>query len=97
MYKFVITIQLKPGSLEGILNRAPAIQRLTRAEAGCIAYDFYTCTDDADRLVFIECFVSKEAHALHCEQPYTKEFIAFHEQFHVSFKLEPIVVTEDFA
>ena len=90
MYKFVISIGLKPGALEQILQRAPEVQRLTRAEAGCLAYDFFTCTDDPDRLVFTECFVSKEAHALHCEQQYTKEFIAFHEQFHVSFTFERI-------
>jgi quinol monooxygenase YgiN len=74
--------------LEQILQRAPEVQRLTRAEAGCIAYDFFTCTDDPDRLLFMECFVSQEAHALHCEQQYTKDFIAFHEQFHTSFQFE---------
>ena len=88
MYKFVISIQLKPGSLECILKRAPVVQRLTRSEAGCIAYDFFTCTDDPDRLIFIECFQSRAAHAHHCDQQYTRDFIAFHEQFHESFKFE---------
>jgi quinol monooxygenase YgiN len=94
MYKFVISIGLKPGALEQILQRAPEVQRLTRAESGCLAYEFFTCTDDPDRLVFIECFESKEAHARHCEQGYTKQFIAFHEQFHTAFKFERIC-TED--
>lgn len=95
MYKFVISIQLTPGSLDGILKRAPEVQRLTRAETGCIDYDFFTCTDDPNRLVFIECFESKDAHALHCEQEYTKDFIAFHEQFHESFKFELVGTAAD--
>ena len=90
MYKFVITIKLKPGTRDKILAVAPAAQAATRAEEGCIAYDFFTCTDDPDKLVFIECFRSKEAHEFHMEQQYTKEFIAFHETFHESLTFELI-------
>lgn len=43
MYKFIITIELEPGTRDEILARAPAAQAATRAEPGCIAYDFYTC------------------------------------------------------
>ena len=94
MYKCAISLGLKPGALEQILQRSPNVQRLTRADAGCVAYDFFTCADEPHFLVSIESFVSKQAHALHCEQRYAKDFIAFHEPFHVSFTLEPIG-TED--
>ncbi|RQW64404.1 putative quinol monooxygenase [Vibrio viridaestus] len=94
MYKFVITIQLQPNTLEKILAKAPEAQANTRAEDGCISYDFFTCTDDPDKLVFIETWKTKEAHEWHCEQGYTKEFIAFHEQFHKSFKLETINIAD---
>ncbi len=90
MYKFVITIKLKPNTLEKILAKAPEAQKNTRAEEGCISYDFFTCTDDPNKLVFIETWQSKEAHEWHCEQQYTKEFIAFHEQFHESLTFETI-------
>ncbi|MCE0494835.1 putative quinol monooxygenase [Vibrio salinus] len=93
MYKFVITIKLKPNSLEKILAKAPDAQKSTRAEDGCISYDFFTCTDDPNKLIFIECWKSKEAHEWHCEQSYTKEFIAFHEQFHESLTFETVNIS----
>ncbi|MCB6184426.1 antibiotic biosynthesis monooxygenase [Leeia sp. TBRC 13508] len=92
MYKFLITIQLQPDTRDKILAAAAPVQAQTRQEAGCIAYDFFTCTDDPDRLVFIECFESKAAHEWHCEQDYTKTFIAFHEQFHLSLTFEVILM-----
>ena len=61
MYKFLITIKLQPGTRDKILEAAPEVQKETRAEEGCISYDFCTCTDDPDRLAFIEGFTSKEA------------------------------------
>lgn len=84
MYKFIITIQLQPGTHDEILARAPAVQAATRAEPGCIAYDFFTCTDDPDRLVFVESWASQKAHAAHLEEDHTKAFIAFHEPKHAS-------------
>ncbi|WP_018150882.1 putative quinol monooxygenase [Leeia oryzae] len=90
MYKFLISIQLQPGTRDKILAAAAPVQALTRAEPGCIAYDFFTCTDDPDRLVFVECFKSKADHEYHCEQDYTKTFIALHEPFHVSLSFETI-------
>ena len=55
----------------------------------------FSITDDPNRLVFIECFASKEAHGLHCEQDYTKEFIAFHRAvFHESLTFETVNIAE---
>ncbi len=90
MYKFLITIELQPNTLDKILEVAPKAQAATRAEEGCLAYDFFTCTDDPNKLVFIECFTSKAAHDAHMEEAHTKEFIAFHEQFHKSLTFEVI-------
>ena len=94
MYKFLITIKLQPGTRDKILEAAPEVQKETRTEEGCLSYDFFTCTDDPNRLVFIECFTSKAAHGLHCEHDYTKEFIAFHEQFHESLTFETVSIAE---
>ncbi|MCI5076575.1 putative quinol monooxygenase [Oricola sp.] len=90
MYKFIITIELEPGAREKILARAPEAQAATRAEPGCLAYDFFTCTDDADKLVFVESWEDEAAHAFHMNQAHTKRFIAFHEQFHRSLTFETI-------
>ncbi len=91
MYRFVIDITLQPGTLPGILERAPAVLAATRAEPGCIAYDFFTCTDDPDRLVFVETWRDEDAHAAHMEEQHTKDWIAFHEQFHESLTFMTVV------
>lgn len=93
MYKFIITIDCKPGTREKILARAPEGQAATRNEPGCIAYDFYTCTDNPDRLVFVETWDDVAAHDFHMEQQHTKDFIAFHEQFHEKLTFETINVS----
>ncbi len=71
------------------------MQAATREESGCLAYDFFACTDDPDKLVFVECFTSQKAHERHCQQPYTREFIAFHEPFHRSLTFELVDVAEN--
>ena len=89
-YKFIITIELLPGTRDDILARAPEVQAATRAEAGCLAYDFFICTDDPDRLIFVEAWKDEAAHAEHLFQEHTQRFIAFHEQFHSSLTFETI-------
>jgi quinol monooxygenase YgiN len=90
VHKFIITLQLKPGTRDAILARVPEAQAATWAEPGCIAYDFFTCTDDPDRLVFVEAWTSKEAHDWHLCQEHTRAFIAFHEPKHRSFRFETV-------
>ncbi len=92
MYKFIITIDCKPGTRDTILSRAPATQAATRAEPGCIAYDFYTCTDDPDRLVFVETWVDRAAHDFHMAQQHTRDWIAFHEPMNAKLTFETINV-----
>lgn len=75
MYKFIITHKIKPGTLEIIREAAKPCLVATRAEPGCISYDFYVSIDDPEAMVFVECFTSKAAHAEHCEKPYVKEFL----------------------
>ena len=90
MYKFINTIELEPGTRDKIFARAPEVQAATRAEPGCIAYDFFTCIDDPNKLVFVEACKNEEAHAFHMAQEHTKRFIAYHEQFHRSLTFETI-------
>jgi len=91
-YKFIITLELHPGARDEILARASEVQAATRAEPGCLAYDFFTCTDDPDRLVLVETWADQAAHAEHLRQDHTQRFIAFHEQFHRSLIFETINV-----
>lgn len=92
MYKFIITLDLQDGARDKILARAPAAQSATRAEAGCLQYDFFTCTDNLNSLVFVETWVDQAAHDFHMQQDHTKEFIAFHQPFHVSLAFETVNV-----
>lgn len=78
-YRFVVDMALQPGARDRVLAESVEAQAATRAEAGCIAYDIFTCTDDPDRLVFVESWADRDAHAFHMEQEHTKRFIAFHE------------------
>lgn len=90
MSRFIISIELQAGTRGRILARAPEAQAATRAEPGCLAYDFFTCTDDPDRLVFVEAWRNNAAHEFHMAQEHTRRFIAFHEQFHRSLSFETI-------
>ncbi len=90
MHRFVITIEPEPGARDRILARVPRVRTATRAEPGCPACDFFTCTDAPDRLVFIKAWKDQAAHAFHMEQEHTGRFIAFHEPFHRSPIFETI-------
>lgn len=94
MYKFLITIDCKPGTRDTMLARAPEAQAATRAEPGCIGYDFYICTDNPDRIVFVETWVDKAAHDFHMQQPHTKTWIAYHEQFNEKLVFETVNLAE---
>ncbi|MBL1404431.1 MAG: antibiotic biosynthesis monooxygenase [Rhizobiales bacterium] len=93
MYKFIITLDLQKGTRDKVLEKAPAVQSATRAEEGCLQYDFFSCTDKANRLVFVETWVDEAAHAFHMEQTHTKEFIAYHNQFHEKLVFETVNVS----
>jgi|UPI00069007D6 quinol monooxygenase YgiN len=91
-YKFIVTIELVPGTRDDILARAPAVQSATRAERGCLSFDCLTCTDNQDRLVFIEAWKDEQAYAEHLLQDHTQRFLEFYERFHRSFTFETITV-----
>ncbi|MGY5808812.1 putative quinol monooxygenase [Rhizobium sp. LEGMi198b] len=89
-YKFIVTIELVPGTRDEILARAPDVQARTRAETGCLSYDCFTCTDDPNRLVFVEAWRDETAYAEHLLQEHTQRFLEFYEPFHRSFIFETI-------
>lgn len=50
MSKFIITLDLQEGTQDRILDRAPEVQAATRAKAGCLQNDFFTCIDNPNQL-----------------------------------------------
>lgn len=89
-YRFIVTIELVPGARDEILARAPQVQSATRAEDGCLAFDCFTCTDDPNRLVFIECWRDEQAYAEHLLRDHTQRFLELYEPLHRSFAFETI-------
>lgn len=90
LYKFIVTIELVPGTRDEILARAPQVQSATRAVDGCFSFDCLTCTDNPNRLVFIECWRDEQAYAEHLLRDHTQRFFEFYEPFHQSFTFETI-------
>ncbi|HEY0120847.1 MAG TPA: putative quinol monooxygenase [Rhizobium sp.] len=90
--KFIVAIELVPGTQDEILARAPEVQLATRAENGCLSFDCFTRTDNPDRLVFIESWEDAQAHAEHLLKDHTQRFLEFHEPLHRSFNFETITV-----
>lgn len=89
-YKFIVTIELVPGTRDEVLARAPELQSATRAENGCLSFDCFTCTDDPNRLAFIESWQDEHAYAEHLLRDHTQRFLEFYEPFHRSFTFETI-------
>lgn len=89
-YKFIVTIELVPGVRDEILARAPEVQLATRAEKGCLSFDCFTCTDNPDRLVFIESWEDEQVYAEHLLKDHTQRFFEFFEPLHRSFTFETV-------
>jgi len=94
MYKFIITLKLKPGALETVREAAKPCQKATRAEPGCVSYDFYVSIDDPEAMIFVECFKDKAAHAWHSDQPYVKTFLEMFRPLSHRLTVETINVAE---
>ncbi|KSV61821.1 hypothetical protein N183_36940 [Sinorhizobium sp. Sb3] len=89
-YKFIITIELVPGTRDEILARAPEVQQAARAENGCLSFDCLTYTDDPNRLVFIESWIDEQAYAEHLLKDHTQRFLEYYEPLHRSFTFETV-------
>jgi len=70
----VVSETIKEGQLGAFLDYMREMIRLTKEEAGCIAYDFYTAVDGSGEVVLVEIWESKEALDLHLQTEHFKEF-----------------------
>jgi len=89
-YKFIVTIELVAGTRDEILARTPEAQLAARADNGCLSFDCFICTDDPNRLVFIESWTDEQAYAAHLLRDHTQRFLEFYEPLHRSFSFETI-------
>ena len=64
------TVVAKPEKREELLRILLAQVAPTRAEVGCVSYDFHCDSKDPNVFVFYENFVSRESLDEHLKQPY---------------------------
>lgn len=79
---------IQPGTEQILLKEIDALVAKTRAEPGCISYDFYQHKTDAHRFVFFENFADQAAFDNHFAQPYTKKWIALAESHGARFDIQ---------
>jgi quinol monooxygenase YgiN len=79
---------IQPGTEQILLPQIDALVAKTRAERGCINYDFHQHNADPYRFVFYENFVDQAAFDDHFAQPHTKEWIALAEAHGARFDIQ---------
>ena len=67
-------LKVKIEAIEKAKQAALAIVAPSRAETGCINYDFHQAIDDASVFLWHETWTSKEAIDAHADSPHFKEF-----------------------
>jgi quinol monooxygenase YgiN len=94
MFRFLVTIKAKPGSLPTIMEAAKPFTVATRAEPGNVAFDMYANFDGSDELVVVEAFKDRAAHKTHEAAPHFLAFMAVARPFFLEGKSETIVDDE---
>ena len=65
MILVIARLVIRPGSIPHLLGPAKLCIEETRKEEGCISYDLFTSTTEADGLIFVERWESREALSRH--------------------------------
>jgi quinol monooxygenase YgiN len=69
------TIPIRPDCREEALKLARGMNDATRAEPGCISYDFYVGLSDPNTLMLFQEWESMEALMRHFQTPHMEEFL----------------------
>lgn len=89
MYKIYVVFKCVPGKREGYIDKmkSEGIIDAVRNEDGCYRYDFYFSEKDADEILLIEEWESKEHQQIHLTQPHMKKLGDIKPDFVVSATL----------
>ncbi len=79
-FSLFVRFVLKPGSNAEFLPAAHAVAAATRAEAGCIAYEFHRIAAPAETYLLCEKWQSFEALTAHFQTPHLAAFLALQER-----------------
>lgn len=85
-----VTYTMKPGARAAYLAElaAQGIREAVRREDGCLQYDYFLPVDEADRLLLVEKWTSREAQKVHLTQPHMARAAALKERFITDTKVE---------
>ncbi|MGM9642017.1 MAG: putative quinol monooxygenase [Eubacteriales bacterium] len=83
MYTIYVNFTCREGRREDYVERlrAEGVLDAVRAEDGCIKYDFYFSEKDANELLLIEAWESKEHQEVHIGQPHMAAMRAFRDEY----------------
>ncbi len=89
MYTIYVNFTCREGKREGYVERlrSEGVLDAVRAENGCIRYDFYFSEKDANELLLIEAWESKEHQQIHIGQPHMATMRKFRDEYIISAKL----------
>lgn len=79
---------VKPGTEQGFLERFGDLVAQSRAEPGCINYDFHQHPTEPHRFIFYENYVDQAAFDLHLTQPHTQRWVDYANAHDAHFDIE---------
>ena len=65
-----------PGRRDELVSAARAVAAATRADRGCVSYDFAADLDDPDRVLGVEVWADQSALDEHMTHEHTQQFLA---------------------
>ena len=89
MYTIYVKFDCLPNKREAFIEKVKATGVLDaiRAEDGCIKYDYYLSDKDANELLLIEQWQSKEHQQIHLEQPHMDTLRGFKNDYITNTRL----------
>ena len=83
MYTIYVKFDCLPQKREAFIGKVKTtgILDAIRAEDGCICYDYYLSEKDANLLLLIEKWESKEHQQIHLDQPHMAELRSFKDEY----------------
>ncbi|MBE6588792.1 MAG: antibiotic biosynthesis monooxygenase [Ruminococcaceae bacterium] len=96
MYTIYVIFKCLPGKREAFVEKVKTegILDAVRAEDGCIRYDYYYSEADANELLLVEAWESKQHQQIHIEQPHMAALRALKGDFVESTTLKEFKVIE---
>ncbi len=89
MAKSVAKIRLKPDGIAAFQACVAELAEPTRAEEGCLFYEFYQSDDDPTLCYFLEEWRSEEDLKRHLNTPHVARFAAAAD-LHIAAPVEPV-------